>query len=105
MKTIEVSFVNRRKEKIAAETISLTDAPGWVVLKTDGDVVEMISASVIKRLKIVPANMHPTAALELEAPVLIAHHHAANHPQLLSLPSRRAFEQNHHHTPLLRQRA
>ena len=49
MKTIEISFANRRKEKIAAETISLTDAPGWVVLRTAGNIVEMISAGVIKR--------------------------------------------------------
>ena len=54
MKTLEILFNNRRKEKLAADTISLTEAPGWVVLKTDGVVAEIIPASAVKRIRIVP---------------------------------------------------
>lgn len=104
MKTIEVSFANRRKEKITAEAISLTDVPGWVVLTAPGGVVEMISASVIKRLKVIADDALPAGPLELHACARAEDRMSASQPQLLSLPSRRSLEQPHHFSPLLRQR-
>ena len=65
MQTLEILFTNRRKEKLAVDTISLTEAPGWVILKTGGG-AEMISASVIKRIRFVPA---PVEAREIPVPV------------------------------------
>ena len=62
MKTLEILFHNRRKEKLTADSISLTEAPGWVVLKTDGGVAEMIPASVVKRIRIIPAAVEKPAA-------------------------------------------
>ena len=63
MKTLEILFTNRRKEKLTAETVSLTEAPGWVILKTGGAVAEMIPASVIRRIRFLatPADETETA--------------------------------------------
>ena len=99
MQTIEVSFVNRRKEKITADAINFTDAPGWLVIKIDGVVVEMISASIVKRLKFLP-----TDTLELVAPAPVVERMTAAQPSLLRLPTRRELlGQRHVYSPLLAQ--
>ncbi len=103
MQTIEVSFLNRRKEKITADAISFTDAPGWVTMKADGSVVEMIPSGTIKRLKfLTKATSKPTEAQPPEET------RDTFPPQLLRLPSRREItqqQQRHLYTPLIRERA
>ncbi len=99
MQTIEVSFVNRRKEKITADAVSVTDAPGWLVIKSDGVVVEMISATVVKRLK-----FFPTAPLELVASAPVVEQMTTAQPALLRLPTRRELMGPRHvYSPLLAQ--
>ena len=96
MKTLEILFHNRRKEKLTADTISLTEAPGWVVLKTDGGVAEMIPASVVKRIRIVPAAVEKAqapASVPVEAISLPVPERSAGTPppvpdHLLKLPIR-----------------
>ena len=96
MQTLEIFFTNRRKEKLAVDTISLTEAPGWVVLKTDGRVAEMISASVVKRIRFVPTPVEEPAApvaVPVEAISLAAPERPAGTPpplpdHLLRLPIR-----------------
>ena len=68
MKTPEILFTNRRKEKLTAEAFSLTEAPGWGILKMGGAVAEMIPASVIRRIKLLATRGEDTAA-EALAPV------------------------------------
>lgn len=104
MQTIEVSFLNRRKEKITADAISFTDAPGWVTVKAEGAVVEMIPSGIIKRLKfLTKATINPTEA----APEPELEPHDSLHPQLLRLPTRREViqQQRHLYTPLIRERS
>lgn len=97
MQTIEVSFVNRRKEKITADAISFTDAPGWLVVKTNGVVAEMIPATIVKRLKFLP-----TDTLELVAPAPVVEQMTAVPPPLLRLPTRRELlGARHVYSPLL----
>ena len=102
MQTIEVSYVNnRRKEKINADVVSFTDAPGWVVVKTDGAVTEMLPANAIKRLKFLTK-----ATLRLADDEPSADHLAAMQPQLLRLPTRQeALQRQHIYTPLLNKRS
>ena len=104
MQTIEVSFINRRKEKITADAISLTDAPGWLVVKNEGAVTEMIPSTIIKRLRFLTK-----ATLRLaggEEPSL--DQQEAMQPRVLRLPTRREIAQQsarHLFSPLLGQRA
>ncbi len=99
MQTIEVSFVNRRKEKITADAINFTDAPGWLVIKIGGAVAEMIPATVVKRLKFLP-----TDTLELVAPAPVVAQTTAVTPPLLRLPTRRELMGARHvYSPLLTQ--
>ena len=103
MQTIEVSFLNRRKEKITADAVSFTDAPGWVTVKADGAVVEMIPSGIIKRLKfLTKATIKPTETDPSEET------RDGLSPHVLHLPSRREIaqqQQRHLYTPLIRARA
>ena len=105
MQTIEVSFLNRRKEKITADAVSFTDAPGWVTVKADGAVVEMIPSGIIKRLKfLTKATIRPT---ETETNPSEETRDRLN-PQVLHLPSRREIaqqQQRHLYTPLISARS
>ncbi len=104
MQTIEVSFINRRKEKITADTISLTDAPGWLVVKNEGAVTEMIPSAIIKRLRFLTKATLRLA--DAEEPAIDAQE--ATQPKLLRLPTRREIAQHpprHLFSPLLSQRA
>ncbi len=100
MQTIEVSYINRRKEKITADTISFTESPGWLAIKIDGVVTEMISASIVKRLK-----FFPTDTLELVVPEPVQESRATSaQPSLLRLPTRREIMGPRHvYSPLLSQ--
>ena len=99
MQTIEVSFVNRRKEKITADAINFTDAPGWLVIKVGGTVAEMIPATVVKRLKFLP-----TDTVELVAPAPTPAPQVPVTTPLLRLPTRRELMGARHvYSPLLTQ--
>ena len=103
MKTLEILFTNRRKEKVTTETISLTEAPGWVILKTGGTVAEMIPAGVIKRIKFLAARGEDTEATSA-APVASASPAHATPPSMpdhfLKLPMRPSYAQARR-TPLV----
>ena len=98
MKTLEILFINRRKEKLTADTISLTEAPGWVILKTEGVVAEVISASVVKRIRVVPVPVEkPAVPAPVEAISLAAPGRSAGTPppipdHLLKLPGRPPYQ-------------
>ena len=60
---MEILFTNRRKERHSADMVTISEVPGWVILKNDGVVAEMISASVIKRIRFLPGEAAPVASL------------------------------------------
>ena len=99
MKTLEILFTNRRKEKVTAESVSLTEVPGWVILKSGGAVAEMIPASVIRRIRFLAARGEdteanasaPAPAVASESPAHAAPPSIPDH--FLKLPMRPSYAQ------------